>query len=53
MFTIKWNEWVEKYGIANVLFVVGNIESMKLNRLKYGLDFMIESYEDSLNETIN
>jgi hypothetical protein len=45
MFTQKWNEWVAKYGIENVLFVVRDIACMKSIKVRYGFDAMVESYE--------
>jgi hypothetical protein len=53
MFTKKWLEWITKYGVENVVFVVRNIDCMIRNKAAYSWGDMVESYEDALNETIN
>lgn len=51
MFTEKWNEWVLKYGIENVNFVVGSIANMKNIKARFNFHDMVESYEDALKQT--
>lgn len=53
MYTEKWNEWVNKYGEDNVIFVCRSIDCMRTLTLRYGWDGMVESTEDALNETID